>query len=58
MGAKLNKETSYVNSVYVVECRFCSWMGYNTSLLKNGHCPSCQSPSTKNGETLTITDNE
>lgn len=31
----------------VVECGFCSWEGFNADLEKNGHCPGCQSPTTK-----------
>lgn len=31
-----------------VECKFCSFKGNKSELLTNGHCPKCQSPSTKN----------
>jgi len=30
-----------------VECNFCRWTGKKSDLGKNGHCPGCQSPSTK-----------
>jgi predicted Zn-ribbon and HTH transcriptional regulator len=30
-----------------IECKFCSWHGEKSELQKNGHCPKCQSPSTK-----------
>lgn len=31
-----------------IECDFCSWIGGNSEREKNGHCPKCQSPTTKN----------
>lgn len=31
---------------FEIECGFCSWIGDEKKLLKNGHCPNCQSPST------------
>ncbi len=30
-----------------IECKFCSWHGEKSELKTNGHCPKCQSPSTK-----------
>lgn len=31
-----------------VSCDFCDFTGNKNQLLKNGHCPKCQSPTTKN----------
>ena len=31
-----------------VACGFCSFHGERSELEANGHCPKCQSPSTKN----------
>ena len=31
-----------------VMCDFCSAITKREDLLKNGHCPKCQSPTTKN----------
>lgn len=42
----LNK--SFMEDPESVECDFCSFMGNKSELLKNGHCPKCNSPSTKN----------
>ncbi len=31
-----------------IQCDFCSWKGKRVERKKNGHCPKCQSPTTKN----------
>lgn len=42
--AKALNKTDVSGSVY---CNFCDFTGNRKQLLKNGHCPKCQSPSTK-----------
>lgn len=43
--AKVLNKTDVSRSV---SCDFCDFTGNKNQLLKNGHCPKCQSPTTKN----------
>ena len=45
---KIDEALSQTSVSRQVECDFCSTIKPKNKLLKNGHCPKCQSPTTKN----------